>query len=258
MTVEPHRLKVGELAFTVVSLDVAVRELVGLGVAEKSDGAAIHFANAYNVALASQDDEYATLMNQGQMVFSDGTPVSWAGKWLYGSQAADWERVYGPDVMVAVLEATNASEIPARHYFLGGTLECLNALIERIQVRWPAVKIAGFESPPFRKATPEELADRDARILDSGASFVWVGLGTPKQDYEVRRLADSIPVTAIAVGAAFDFLAGNVKQAPVWMQKSGLEWAFRFSQEPRRLAKRYLWGNPVFVREVVRQRLGRR
>ena len=84
---------------------------------------------------------------------------------------------------------------------------------------------------------------------------MWVGLGTPKQDVEVARLAASLPVVALAVGAAFDFLAGTVSQAPVWMQRSGLEWSYRLAQEPSRLAKRYLWGNPRFVAAVVRQRV---
>jgi N-acetylglucosaminyldiphosphoundecaprenol N-acetyl-beta-D-mannosaminyltransferase len=114
--------------------------------------------------------------------------------------------------------------------------------------------VAGFDSPPFRPPSAPELADRDERIIASGATLVWVGLGTPKQDQEVRRLADSVPVTALAVGAAFDFLAGTKAQAPLWVQRSGLEWAFRLATEPRRLARRYLWGNPRFVVATVRRR----
>ena len=85
--------------------------------------------------------------------------------------------------------------------------------------------------------------------------MVWVGLGTPKQDFEVRRLADALPVVALAVGAAFDFMAGMVPQAPVWMQRSGLEWSYRFARGPMRLARRYLWGNPRFIAAVARQAL---
>ena len=112
----------------------------------------------------------------------------------------------------------------------------------------------GVESPPFHDPSPASLAERDARIRASGATLVWVGLGTPKQDHEVARLARDVGVTALAVGAAFDFLAGTVRQAPVWMQRSGTEWAFRLASDPRRLAHRYLWGNPRFVGAVVRQR----
>ena len=97
----------------------------------------------------------------------------------------------------------------------------------------------------------DDLRERDERIRASGATIVWVGLGTPKQDYEVQRLALSLPVVAVAVGAAFDFLAGTKAQAPVWVQRSGLEWAFRLASEPRRLGRRYVWGNSVFLREAV-------
>jgi N-acetylglucosaminyldiphosphoundecaprenol N-acetyl-beta-D-mannosaminyltransferase len=101
------------------------------------------------------------------------------------------------------------------------------------------------------------LAERDRRIAESGATLVWVGLGTPKQDTEVRRLADSLPITALAVGAAFDFLAGTVSQAPEWMQRSGLEWTYRLAHEPKRLGKRYLWGNSRFVLSVTKQSIRR-
>ena len=96
------------------------------------------------------------------------------------------------------------------------------------------------------------MRERDQRIRETGATIVWVGLGTPKQDVEVARLAASLPVVAVAVGAAFDFLAGTKPQAPIWMQKSGTEWLFRFASEPRRLAKRYIWGNSVFLAEAIR------
>ena len=104
-------------------------------------------------------------------------------------------------------------------------------------------------------ASPQPPPLQLARIRDSGATLVWVGLGTPKQDHEVHRLATALPVVALAVGAAFDFIAGTVSQAPVWMQRSGLEWSYRLAQEPRRLTKRYLWGNPRFVASVARQRV---
>ncbi|HEY7824568.1 MAG TPA: WecB/TagA/CpsF family glycosyltransferase, partial [Acidimicrobiia bacterium] len=97
-----------------------------------------------------------------------------------------------------------------------------------------------------------ELAERDRRISEAQPTHVWVGLGTPKQDYEVQRIAANLPVVALAVGAAFDFLAGTKAQAPAWMQRNGLEWAYRFAKEPKRLAKRYVWGNSVFSLEAAR------
>lgn len=250
---ELDRYPVGDIRFNALSLSAAIDLICAWGSEVARPGRAVHFANAYNVALASKDGSYATLINSGDLVCSDGTPVVWAGRWLHDQEAGKWDRVYGPDVFEGVLAASGS----IRHYLLGGSEKTLEALRLTIQRQWPRAQIVGAESPPYRAATAEELASRDQRILQSGASLVWVGLGTPKQDFEVRRIADSLPVTALAVGAAFDFLAGSVEQAPAWMQRSGLEWAYRFSKEPKRLAGRYLWGNPVFIREVARQRLSR-
>jgi N-acetylglucosaminyldiphosphoundecaprenol N-acetyl-beta-D-mannosaminyltransferase len=213
-------------------------------------GFAVHFCNAYNVALARKDDAYARLLSQGDLVFSDGVPITWVGKRAYPALAGDWDRVYGPDVMRGVLE--RSTKTGPRHYLLGGEASTLKALQEFIARDYPQAKVVGAESPPFRPATAQELTERDARILASGATIVWVGLGTPRQDTEVQRLAAALPVTAMAVGAAFDFLAGTKKQAPVWMQRSGTEWAFRLASEPRRLGRRYVWGNSVFLLEAVR------
>ena len=141
-----------------------------------------------------------------------------------------------------------------RHYLVGGTPGTLAALRAHLAATWPAAVVVGTESPPFRTETAAELAARVERIRSAGATVVWVGLGTPKQDVEVRRIADALPVVALGVGAAFDFLAGTVAQAPPWMQRSGTEWAYRWAREPRRLTRRYLWGNPRFVASVARHR----
>ena len=246
------RRAVGGVLFTVMPLEDAIDTVVALGSRRPDNGIAVHFANAYNVALADSDPAYAALLAAGDLVFTDGLPVAWVGRLLHRDIASQWTRVYGPDVLAGVLKRSNF-ESP-RHYFLGATPETLDVLVTRIQTRWPEAVIAGFESPPFRQVSAEELVERDERIIESGATLVWVGLGTPKQDEEVRRLADSVSVTALAVGAAFDFLAGTKAQAPVWMQRSGLEWAFRLGTEPRRLAKRYLWGNPRFVIAAIKRR----
>jgi len=246
------RRAVGGVPFTVMPLKDAIDKIVALGSRRLDNGVAVHFANAYNVALADSDPAYAALLAAGDLVFTDGLPVAWVGRRLHRDVAAQWSRVYGPDVLAGVLEHSNMEN--PRHYFLGATPETLNALVSRVQSRWPAAVIAGSDSPPFRQATAEELVERDKRIMESGATLVWVGLGTTKQDQEVRRLANSVPVIALAVGAAFDFLAGTKPQAPTWIQRTGLEWAFRLATEPRRLARRYLWGNPRFVIAAIRRR----
>jgi len=217
-------------------------------------GRSIHFANAYTIALASKNPAYAATINSGDLTCCDGTPVVWAGAWL-GKQQSEhqqsWERVYGPDVMRGVLAASTPDH---KHFLLGSTPETLRELIAVIAVEFPNAQVVGSLSPPFTGPTAAELSKRDALIAETGANIVWVGLGTPKQDYEVARLARSLPVTALAVGAAFDFIAGTVAQAPTWMQRSGTEWVYRWGKEPKRLTKRYLWGNPTFVSIVVKQR----
>lgn len=254
-SVPPRDHRVGSIDFTVMPLAEAIA-FVGSAAAAVGQsllghpGLAVHFCNAYNVALAHSDRSYAALLHDADVVFSDGVPITWVGRRAYPEVAEPWERVYGPDVMRGVLGAST-SDGP-RHYLLGGSDETLDALQERIAREHPAARIVGAESPPFRPATAQELGERDDRIRASGATIVWVGLGTPKQDVEVRRLASSVPVVAMAVGAAFDFLAGTKAQAPPWVQRSGLEWAFRLASEPRRLGKRYVWGNSVFAGEALR------
>ena len=247
---------VGRVDFTVITLAQAGQWVVDAANApakfasEGRPGVAVHFCNAYNVALARDNASYAALLSHADAVFSDGVPITWVGKRAYPQVAPQWERVYGPDVMRLVFSKSTADG--PHHYLLGSTPETLAALERKLRIEYPQASIVGVESPPFRQATPDELTQRDQRIADSGATIVWVGLGTPRQDTEVQRLAASLPVVSMAVGAAFDFLAGTKKQAPIWVQRSGLEWAFRLGSEPKRLGKRYLWGNSVFLLEAGR------
>ena len=247
------RANVGPIPFRVATLDTAVGAV--LAAANDGVGVPVHFANAYTVALADTDPLYLALFTGADVaVFSDGVPVVWAGRRMHPHLADSWQRVYGPDVMTAVLAASQASG--PSHYLLGGSAQTIALLQQRITAQWPEARIVGAESPPFRPLTEAEVRAQDQRIRTSGAQIVWVGLGTPKQDWEVARLARELPVVAMAVGAAFDFLAGVKPQAPIWMQRSGTEWLYRFASEPRRLAKRYLWGNPRFVYAAVRDRPG--
>ena len=174
----------------------------------------------HNIALAENDLDYQNTMNAGNLVFTDGVPVVWAANRLHPQHK--WERVYGPDVTSWILENQELGKT-ARHYCLGATPDTMNKLLNQIAKRFPTAQVVGHDCPPFREPTAQELNERDQRIKDSGATVVWVGLGTPKQDFEVQRFAYNPPVTAIAGGAAFDFLAETVPQAPQWIQKSGLD-----------------------------------
>ena len=141
-----------------------------------------------------------------------------------------------------------------RHYLYGSSPDVVSALTGAIEVRWPGALIVGAESPPFRDLSDDDLDDAVRRFQDSKAQIVWVGLGAPKQDLVVARLAERSALTFIAIGAAFDFIAGTKRQAPRIMREHGLEWAFRLATEPRRLWKRYLVGNTVFVYRNLRSR----
>ncbi len=239
--------RIGAIPFSAGPFDSAVGEI--LLRAEGRVPTAVHFANAYTIALADSDPCYAALFDSPHALnLTDGMPVVWVGRRAYGHSKDQWPRVYGPDVMEAVL----ARDAGLRHYLLGGSERTLAALQQAIARRFPVARIVGAESPPFRELSAEEYQEQDRRIRESGAQVVWVGLGTPKQDWEVARLVGDLPVVALAVGAAFDFIAGTKPQAPIWMQRSGTEWVYRLATEPRRLTKRYLWGNPRFLRAAAR------
>lgn len=232
----------------------SMEQLVQLAcsVSTLSTGAAVHFANAYTISLAAHDDSYRDLLNRpDSLVMPDGRPLVWTARLAYRSDpnASRWEQVRGPEAFPEILVRTQDTD--ASHYFLGGTEEALNALLNAVRRHAPRASIAGWESPPFRDLGFDEQQQQDERIRQSGASIVWVGLGTPRQDWEAARIARTMPVMAIAVGAAFDFFSGNKPEAPAWMRHAGLEWLFRWMSEPRRLTKRYLVGNAIFTREAL-------
>ncbi len=236
------RVAVGPVRFTTGRFADALEGVLACASTPRQEGLAIHFVPAYTVALADADSGYADLLNSG-VCLPDGVPVLWFGR--LRAKYATWERVYGPDLMAAALRSSTING--PRHYLLGSTPETLDKLVSEVSRRWPNAQVVGAESPPFRELTEAERVDQLNRILGCKASIVWVGLGTPKQDHEVAWLSARIPVVAVAVGAAFDFIAGVKPQAPSWMQRSGLEWSYRLATEPKRLWRRYLWGNPRFV-----------
>ena len=252
----PVRLPVGKVKVAAMTLNQA-SALVWEWILDGSDyGHSVHFCNAYTVALVERDPEYASCLQAADLICADGMPVVWAQHWLHQESAGHSSRVYGPDLMEAIFDKSDeTNSTDARHYLLGATPATLDALRRQIANTWPKARVVGWESPEFRTPTEEELLTRDERIASSGANVVWVGLGTPKQDFEVARLAERLPVVALGVGAAFDFLAGTTPQAPIWMQRTGTEWMYRLATEPRRLAHRYFWGNPRYVGIVLAQRM---
>lgn len=219
--------------------------------ADGKAGADIHLCNAYTLAVADREPDLHRLLRRSSANFPDGKSVVWANQIVHHGLDLPGERVYGPDLFRDVLALGQRARL--RHYLLGSTPQVLAALKARIRHEYPGAILVGAESPPFRPLTPNERRAQVDRLCDSGAQLVWVGLGTPKQDREAARLAQQVPAVFVAVGAAFDFLAGTKKQAPLWMQRNGLEWMYRLATEPRRLWKRYLFGNARFVYAVARR-----
>jgi N-acetylglucosaminyldiphosphoundecaprenol N-acetyl-beta-D-mannosaminyltransferase len=199
-----------------------------------------------------RDIELAAALNAATLNLPDGMPVVWALNLLSEGRPLR-DRVYGPTLMERACERAAASGAPV--YLYGGNDEdALRELKTALRRRSPAIEIAGDWSPPHRELTDAEEEEVVRQIDESGAQIVWCGISTPRQEKWVARMRPLVQAPVlVSVGAAFDFLAGRVSQAPSWMQRRGLEWAYRLSREPRRLGPRYLRSNPAFVAAVARQ-----
>lgn len=202
----------------------------------------------YTLMMCREHPNVMAAVNNADMVTADGMPIVWLQR-RHGFP--DAERVYGPDLMLALCAATANTGVS--HYFWGGLPGVPETLAARLTERFPGLTIAGVYSPPISDVGDQPDREAVQRLNESGASIVWVGLGSPKQDLwmALHRPALNAPLL-IGVGAAFDLLAGTKRQAPVWMQRSGLEWLYRLLQEPRRLGRRYLVYNPRFMGLVLR------
>ncbi len=208
----------------------------------------------HGVMESQRDAELRRIHNAAGLVTPDGMPLVWLSR-MQGFRHV--QRVYGPDLMLAL--CAESLRHGYRHYLYGSTEPLLKQLTERLIQRFPGLQIVGTYAPPFRSLTPAEDEAIIAQINAANPHIVWVGLSTPKQERwmaaHVGRLAAPV---LIGVGAAFDFHAGVKRQAPRWMQRSGLEWFFRLITEPRRLWRRYLVNNPLFIWYVAQQKLGLR
>jgi exopolysaccharide biosynthesis WecB/TagA/CpsF family protein len=208
----------------------------------------------HGVMTAVRDDAYRARLASLELTLPDGQPVRWALNRLHGCGLA--ERVYGPRLMLEVCRLAAAEGLPI--YLFGSTSETLGKLERALRERYPSLTIAGRQPSRFRGLNAaEQRADR-ARIAESGARLVFVGLGCPRQEIWVYENRKELAVPCLAVGAAFDFIAGAQAQATAWMQRRGLEWLFRLAHEPRRLWRRYVLLNPAFLALLALELLGRR
>jgi len=211
--------------------------------AQRGQSAIINHLPVHGLVLASRNPNFQAIINSFDIVAPDGQPVRWALKQLCGISLSD--RVYGPENMLRLCDRSAQTDLPV--YLYGSYPEVLERLSRNLRQKFPRLRIAGCESPPFRPLTPEEDQAVINRINASGAGLIFLGLGCPRQDIFAYEHRQSIRGIQVCVGAAFDFHAGNKRMAPGWLQTSGLEWLFRLSQEPGRLWQRYLWTNSVFL-----------
>ena len=208
----------------------------------------VNFLNSYCVVLANELTDYRNLLNTSAFNFCDGKPLAFIARALTGEK--EIRQVRGPSFFEHCLTPGNA--VGESHYFIGGTELTRSKMLHRLRKDNPEIEISGFECPPFRDLSAKEREERISRIIESGATLVWMGLGTPKQDFEGYEIASKTHTVVFSVGAAFDFYSHTKSEAPKWIQKIGLEWFFRLATEPRRLWKRYLIGNLKFVALAVK------
>ena len=210
-------------------------------------------ANVHMVMEAYDAPDFREIVNAADLVTPDGMPLVWMLRRL---GFPDQERVAGPDLTLKICEAASREGIPVGFY--GGTPEVLQSLVANLKRKYPALKITYAHSPPFRALSPEEDAQVIEEINGSGARVLFVGLGCPKQERWMAAHKGRVQAVMLGVGAAFDFHAGRLPQAPAWMRRAGLEWLFRLLTEPRRLWRRYARHNPRFVILALMQLLGLR
>lgn len=206
-------------------------------------------SNVHTTIMSFDDSDYCAIQNGGILAIPDGGPLSSVGRKRGFSRM---KRTTGPDYLMEILKIS--SEEGYRHYFYGSTDETLEKVKKYLEKNFPGVKVAGMYSPPFRTLSEEENEEIIRKINECNPDFVWVGLGAPKQEIWMAEHKGKVKGLMIGVGAAFDYLAGNILRAPRWMRESNLEWAYRLLQEPRRLFKRYLYSNAKFLWHVAIKR----
>ena len=206
------------------------------------EGGYASLTGVHGITLAQRDPGLRHALAGAWMNFPDGAPVAWRQR-RAGAVAL---RIAGPDLMPRVMDLGREQHL--RHYLFGSTPRIIDGLESNLRRRFPDVDIVGRHAPPFRAMTAPEERDVVTAIRESEAQVVWVGLGTPKQDLWMHRLSPDLgSVLAVGVGAAFDFISGNRRRAPEWMQTAGLEWFHRMAQDPVKLAPRYLVANTFFM-----------
>lgn len=243
------RISVTQVGISPTSYGLATEQVMEW--AKSHESRHVCAANVHMLMEAHDTPYFKEVLNTADLVTPDGMPLVWIMR-LKGMKKQ--ERVYGPTLMLHVLEAAAREGIPVGFY--GGKTEVLDVLVEKMQNRYEGLNVAFALSPPFREMSLEEDSRNVKDIQQSNTRILFVGLGCPKQELWMAEHRGKIDTVMIGVGAAFDFLAGIKPQAPAWIQAIGLEWLYRLTTEPRRLWRRYLYNNPRFVFLAICDLLG--
>ncbi|MEZ5427724.1 MAG: WecB/TagA/CpsF family glycosyltransferase [Pyrinomonadaceae bacterium] len=222
-----------------------------LALAAVQNGGYVCVSTVHMAMEARDDRRFSEIVNRADLVTADGMPILWMQK-LRGRKEAD--RVRGTDLMLRLFALAEAKNLSVGFY--GGRAEVLEKIAELLKKDHPGLKISYLHSPPFRPLSADEDAAVTAEIEKSGTDILFVGLGCPKQERWMAAHRNKLTTVMLGVGAAFDFYAGNISEAPRWLSSLGLEWLYRLSREPRRLWRRYLFLNPRFVILAGLQLLG--
>lgn len=199
-------------------------------------------SNVHTTVTAFEDEEYCSILNGGIMAIPDGGPLSSEGR---RRGYKDMKRTAGPSYMEEIFDISVEKEYT--HFFYGSTEETLRKIKSYLENKYEGIKIVGMYSPPFEPLNDEEESKIERMINDANADFLWIGLGAPKQERWMSAHQGKLKGFMVGVGAGFDFLAGNIKRAPKWMQDNNLEWLYRLLQDPKRLFKRYFYTNIRFI-----------
>jgi len=249
---EVPRINVLGVGISVINIPAALRIIESWIASRKRQYVCV--VPVSSVAIALQDRSFKAILNNSGLNTPDGMPMVWLGKLHRFSEI---ERVYGPDLMLALCELSARKGY--RNFFYGGAPGVPEKLAANMRERFPGLNVAGTFSPPFRPLTPAEDEQMVNMINEYHADVLWVGIGSPAQErWMATHLGRVEAPVMLGVGAAFDFHAGRIKQAPYWIQRSGTEWLYRLMKEPRRLVRRYFTTNPLFLIHIFLQLTGLR
>nr|WP_205619032.1 WecB/TagA/CpsF family glycosyltransferase [Rubritalea marina] len=256
---QPERTNVLGVGISAINLESAV-EIISEAVATPAFQGYVTVTGVHGVVESQKDEELLQIHNRSFLSTPDGMPMVWLSRW-YGRGQVD--RVYGPDLMLEILDSGRQQGM--KHYLYGGAEGVAQELKRKLQSRLPGLQIVGACTPPFRVLNELEESQFIEELQREKPHYVWVGLSTPKQERFMCDLLNKYPkltdawghgLCMLGVGAAFDFHSGRVKQAPRWIQRSGLEWFYRMLNDPKRLAKRYVYANSYFLVYLFLQLFG--